>query len=179
MPTRLAVGLALVVASGGVVLAAVGTPVAGVAAPDAECAASGPRGAGPLRTDSFGRRQTVIAVRPGEVPGVVTDELDAYLKEQGAVLGRRRQNGQISVKAGWVRDRRAAGSLSVTGKRLNRSGGRFRAEINRLYGGDKFAKVVPSELFPSSTGCWRIRAKAGGARVTYVVLVRYPREGEL
>jgi hypothetical protein len=110
---------------------------------------------------------------------VISDELDAYLKEQGAVLGKRLHNGQVSVKAGWVRDRRAAGSLNVTGKRLNRSGGRFRAEVNRLYGGKKFAKVVPSTLFLSSTGCWHIRARAGNKRVTYVVRVRYPRAGEL
>jgi hypothetical protein len=179
VPTRFVVGVALAGVSSGVVVVTARTPVADGAASGADCAVSGPRGDGPLGTDSFGRRQTVIAARPGEVSGVISDELDAYLKEQGAVLGRREQNGQVSMKAGWVRDRRAAGSLDVTGKRLNRSGGRFRAEVNRLYGGEKFAKVVPSVLFFGSTGCWRIRAKAGHARVTYVVQVRYPRPGEL
>lgn len=98
---------------------------------------------------------------------------------QGAVFGRRLENGWVSVKAGWQRDRRAAGRLEVTGKRLDRRGGRFRAEINRLYGGTRFAKVVPSELILSSSGCWRFTATAGKARVSYIVTVRYPEVGEL
>jgi hypothetical protein len=179
VPTRLIVGVALAGIPSGVAVVMAHTPVAAGAASGGDCAVSGPRGDGPLSTDSFGRHQTVIAVRPGEVPSVISDELDAYLKEQGAVLGKRLQNGQVSVKAGWIRDRRAAGSLTVTGKRLDRSGGRFRADVNRLYGGKKFAKIVPSTLFLSSTGCWRIRARAGSKRVTYVVQVRYPRAGEL
>lgn len=144
-----------------------------------ECAVAGPERAGSLRTDSFGHRQTVIAVGRDEVPNPIPEELDAYLKEQGAVLGNRLTGGRISMKAAWIRNRRAAGRVLVTGRRLHRPGGWFRAKVNRRYGGKSFARIVPSELLLSSVGCWRVRAKAGKARVTYVVNVRLPRDGEL
>lgn len=179
MLTRLVAILALIGVSGSVAFAVTRDPTSDVATSPEQCRTSGPTSDARLYTASFGTRRTVIAVRPGEVPDPITDELDAYLKEQGAVLGTRADNGRVDIKAAWERDRRAAGVLTVTGKRLNRRGGRFRAEINRLYGGKKFAKVVPSKLFLSSPGCWRIRAKAGKAHATYVVLVRYPHPGEL
>ncbi|HWH93259.1 MAG TPA: hypothetical protein VNT03_05310 [Baekduia sp.] len=111
---------------------------------------------------------------PDEVPDVIPAALDAYLKEQGAVLGERMENGGISVKAAWVRDRRATGVLKVTGKRVHPAGGRFSADVNRLYGGKKFARIVPSQLRMSGPGCWRIRARAGSARVTYLVRCAIP-----
>jgi hypothetical protein len=172
-------GLAAAGLTGGVALGIVRLSDGDAATGDPECAVAGPKGDPALFTESFGARQTVIVVGRGEIPGVVSEELDAYLKEQGAVLGRREENGWMSVKAGWERDRRAAGRLKVTGKRLNRRGGRFRAEVSPVYGGKRFARIVPSDLFLSSTGCWRVRARAGKARVTYVVLVRRPRAGEL
>lgn len=177
MSMRLLASLALVGVTGGVAFGVTRQPAADAA--DPECAVAGPGSDVALHTASFGARQTVIAARPDEVPDVISDELDTYLKKQGAVLARRGQNGRVTVKVAWERDRRAAGVLEVTGKRLNRRGGRFRAEINGLYGGKRFAPIVPSEVFLSSTGCWRVRARAGKARVTYVVLVRSPRAGEL
>lgn len=95
------------------------------------------------------------------------------------MLGERGKGERVRVKAAWFRNRHAAGRLKVTGKRLDESGGRFRASINRLYGGKKFSRVIPSKLLMSSTGCWRYRARAGKARVKYVALIRYPHEGEL
>lgn len=178
MPTRwLVVGLAAAGVAGGVTLGLTRQTTSDAATPG--CAVSAPAKGAPLRTDSFGTRQTVIVVAPGEVPALIPDELDAYLREQGAVLAKRRGDGSVSVKVGWERDRRAAGRLRMSAKRLNRRGGRYRVEINDLYGGDRFARIVPSELFLSTTGCWRVRARAGKARVTYVVLVRRPNPGEL
>lgn len=173
-------GVALVVIAGGVTLAIASTDTTEDATqPALDCAASGPRNPSSLRTDSFGPRYTVIAVRDGEVPRSSEREFDDYLTRRGAVIGRRLEDGWISIKAGWQRDRRATGRLEVSGKLLNRRGGRFRALINRLYGGARFAKVVPSELRVSSSGCWRFTARAGKARVSYVVQVRTAEAGEL
>ncbi len=179
MPPQFAVWVVVVGAWAGLTLGAVRTPAADVATSDVACAVAAPHGSTPIRTDSFGSRLTVIAVAPGQVPNPVPAELDRYLKEQGAVLARRLKSGRISVKAAWLRDRRAAGRVNVTGQRLDRPGGSFRSKVNRHYGGKNFARIVPSELILSSTGCWRVQVRAGKARVTYDVQVRDPGDGEL
>ncbi len=164
------------------------TPVVTTPAPTspADCAVSGPASddrSAPLRA-GLPPKKTLIALTREEVrdlPDVLPAKVKSHLKREGALLvaGPPSVDGMIEQKVPWFRDRRATGRLHVTGKRIDAPGGTFGVYINRRYGGKRFAYTVPGDLRFSEPGCWRIKARAGKARVTYVVLVRRPAPGEL
>lgn len=164
------------------------SPAASTPAPTspAECAVSGPASddrSAPLRA-GLPPKKTLIALTREEVralPDVLPAKVKSHLKREGAwlVAGPPAAHGMIEQKVPWLRDRRATGRLHVTGKRIDAPGGTFGVYINRRYGGKRFAYTVPGDLRFSEPGCWRIKARAGKARVTYVVLVRRPAPGEL
>jgi hypothetical protein len=81
-------------------------------------------------------------------------------------------NGWIRTKLGWFT---ASGTPNVTGRRIDRTDGRLRADVGPLSSGGG-GTFYPSLLYFPSLGCWRITATAGGARLTAVVnVVRSPR----
>lgn len=77
------------------------------------------------------------------------------------------KNGLIRTKLGWFA---ARGTPKVTGRRVDGSGRRLRADVGPLSssGGGPF---YPSNLYFPSFGCWRITATAGGARLHATVRV--------
>jgi hypothetical protein len=77
------------------------------------------------------------------------------------------RNGWIRTKLGWFT---ARGNPLVTGRRVDATGRRLRADVGPLStapGGTFY----PSVLYFPSFGCWRITATAGGARLTAIVSV--------
>ena len=85
----------------------------------------------------------------------------------GMTQGRRQPDGSIYAKILWRRDpKRAGGRFRVTGRRLDGPGSSLRASLNQDH-----RKFVPSSLVFSDPGCWRVTARAGDARVRYVVRV--------
>lgn len=121
----------------------------------AGCDVTGPK-RGSAISGSFGAKRTILVPR---------DENDGV--PPGMTQGRRRPDGSIYAKILWRRDpKRAAGRLRVTGRRLDGEGSTLRASLDQGH-----RKFVPSSLIFSDPGCWSVRARAGGARVRYVVNV--------
>lgn len=155
------------------------TPVATTPA----CAVAGPSfddRREPLRT-ALPRGNTLIVLSNDErkaLPDPLPRAISKYLDALGARIAPLAADGSTGGKSMWRRDRRAKGRLHVWGKRLDAPVGRFHAVIDRTYGGKRYSPFVPGTLNFSTTGCWRIKARAGQARVTYVVLVRRPAPGE-
>ena len=77
------------------------------------------------------------------------------------------RDGSIRTKLGWWR---ARGTLRVTGRRLGSPTRRLRADVG-VVSWTAAGEFIPSLLFFPSTGCWRISATAGGARLVVVVRV--------
>jgi hypothetical protein len=75
-------------------------------------------------------------------------------------------DGTIRVKQGWWRGQ--AGRLLITGRRLDRSAPPARANVPTGYGDTGF---TPVELLFPTTGCWRVDARQGTAKLSYVVRV--------
>lgn len=146
-----------------------------------QCVASGPdlgdRRA-PLRT---GLPSTIIGMTRKEIrafPNPLPRKVSAQLTKDDELIGSLDGEGWIGQKSIWRRDRRAAGYLHVTAKRIDAPGGQFRADLDRQYGGARYSPFVPGSLNFSEPGCWRVKGRAGDVRVTYVVLVRRPEPGE-
>jgi hypothetical protein len=161
MPSRLLVlGLAVaaLVPVGAYVAAASRDDAADRTAQDpdaAPCDVAGPK-RGSAITGSFGAKRTIVVPRE-EDDGV----------PPGTTQARRRPDGSIYAKILWRRDpKRAAGRLRVTGTRLDGEGSTLRASLDQGH-----RRFVPSSLIFSDPGCWRVRARAGDARVRYVVKV--------
>lgn len=169
-------------AAPGVATAPATTPDVLATTPPA-CAVSGPAiddRSAPLRT-ALPKGLIVIALDRAErkaLPNPLPRSVTKRLGDLGAVFGPRDAKGAVDIKSMWRRDRRAAGRLRVTGRRLNQPGGRFRATIDRQYGGRRYSPFVPGGLVFSDVGCWQVDARAGRAQVSYVVLVRRPEPGE-
>lgn len=130
--------------------------------------------------DSTGAEQDptgcdVAAPKPGSaISGSFGSKLTVFVPRHeddgvpvGMTQGRRQPDGSIYAKILWRRDpKRAGGRLRVTGRRLDGPGSRLRANLDQGH-----RKFVPSALIFSDPGCWRVRARAGTARVRYVVQV--------
>jgi hypothetical protein len=78
-------------------------------------------------------------------------------------------DGSIGWKFGWWRS--VPGTLRITGRRLDRPAGPVRADIPAGYGDLGFQSS--GVHFPSA-GCWQITGAVGGARLTFVTLIRVP-----
>ena len=176
-------GLALIVVGGAATGAADPAPTTPIGStPDAGtalCPVGGPAFEDrrePLRT-ALPSKQTIIGLTHAErreLPRVLPRALTAALSERGEMLASVERDGTISIKSMWRRDRRAAGRLHVTGARIDADGGRFFADLNRTYRRQRHAPFIPGSLNFSEPGCWRVTARAGQVRATYVVLVRLP-----
>lgn len=132
----------------------------------------------PLRT---GLTATIIGLTRKEfraLPEVLPNKIKARIKAEDALIGSVDSKGWIGQKSIWRRDRSAAGWLHVSGKRIDAPAGKFKAAINRNYGGTKYSPFIPGSLYFSEPGCWRVKGRAGSKRVTYVVRVRRPEPGE-
>ena len=75
------------------------------------------------------------------------------------------RDGWIRTKVGWTR---ARGRLHIGGRRLDRVAPALQADIPTGYGTSGFQ--VTGLLFPTA-GCWKVTGRAGGATLSFVVLV--------
>ena len=78
------------------------------------------------------------------------------------------EDGWVRAKLGWFS---ARGAPTVTGRRVDGTDGRLRAEIGPLSNGAGSGLFYPSLLYFPAFGCWRISATAGGAHLSAVVIV--------
>jgi hypothetical protein len=76
------------------------------------------------------------------------------------------KDGSIGVKWPWWRD--VTGRLKIEGRRLDKSGGRLRADIPSAYGVRGFQ---PTSIYFASEGCWEVTGRAGGTSLTFVTVV--------
>jgi hypothetical protein len=76
------------------------------------------------------------------------------------------KDGSIGVKWPWWRN--VTGRLRIDGRRLDKSGGRLRADIPAAYGVRGFQ---PTSIYFASEGCWEVTGRAGGTTLTFVTLV--------
>jgi hypothetical protein len=138
--------------------------------------------------------ETVVALPPGQrtgVPGagwVNQDGLGQNIGEKGTIVGTpdgrppanpdpgvvyfEVKRGAIRQKYPWFRDRRdrgARGNLSVKGQTIPPGPKPLQTQIQNHRGPTKH--VVPGSLSFPRTGCWRVNAKSGKARLSFVVWV--------
>jgi hypothetical protein len=76
------------------------------------------------------------------------------------------RDGSIWAKVGWWRG--IAGTLHISGRRLDRPAPPLRADVPDGYGARGF---VPSGLTFPTVGCWRVTGRAGAGRLAFVVKV--------
>ncbi len=77
------------------------------------------------------------------------------------------EDGSLSMKFPWWLGPRAAGRLTITGKRLDESAPPLRASIPDGYG----PHFQATALISPTEGCWEVTGKAGGASLTFVTRV--------
>jgi hypothetical protein len=77
------------------------------------------------------------------------------------------RNSWIRTKLGWFT---ARGTPSITGRRVDSTGRRLRADVGQL-ASDSDGPFYPSLLYFPTFGCWRITATAGSAHLTAIVSV--------
>jgi hypothetical protein len=94
--------------------------------------------------------------------------LRASLLTGGGARASVNSDGSISTKLGWWRG--TPGTFSITGRRLDRSAPPLRVSLSRA----SYPTIgfIPSGLTFPTTGCWRISARQGVGRLSFVVMVR-------
>lgn len=92
--------------------------------------------------------------------------LVAGILPDGGAMAIINSDGSISAKLGWWRG--VPGMLAITGRRLDASAARLRADVPRGYGAWGFQ---PSGLTFPTIGCWRVDGRVGRASLTFVVKV--------
>jgi hypothetical protein len=85
----------------------------------------------------------------------------------GSSYAETRPDGSIVAKLGWWRA--VEGQLTIEGERLDASAPPLRADVPDGYGPTGFQ---PTGLSFPTEGCWKVLGRVGGARLTFVVLVR-------
>ena len=77
-------------------------------------------------------------------------------------------DGSIYTKLGWWRG--VPGVFSITGRRLDRPAPPLRVSLSRA----SYPTIgfIPSGLTFPTAGCWRLSARQGAGRLTFVVMVR-------
>lgn len=75
-------------------------------------------------------------------------------------------DGSISAKVGWWRG--VAGTLVISGRRLDAAAPPLRAHVPEGYGP---RGITPSGLTFPTVGCWRVTGKVRPASLTFVVKV--------
>jgi hypothetical protein len=108
---------------------------------------------------NYGNRRIAVALPPRATYLVVPEGEPgmAWLQD----------DGWIRTKVGWWT---AHGKPRVTGRRIDAAAKPLRAEIGPLSASAN-TTFYPSGLYFPSTGCWRITATAGGARLVATVKV--------
>jgi hypothetical protein len=136
------------------------------AAPALRCSPSQPsphRGARPFSAASFNYGTRLLRV---ELPP--RGRLVAGTLPDGGAMATIGRDGSITAKTGWWRGLR--GRLVVSGQRLDRRADPLRAAFPppNSYGATGF---VPSSLTFPTPGCWRVSARLGPARLSFVLSV--------
>jgi hypothetical protein len=144
-------------------LAALAMLAAGCAGERRErCDVTAPRG--PIHTAiggfNYGSRALAVQLWPD-------GELVAGTLADGSSWARVAADGSIDAKLGWWRG--APGRLRIAGRRLDAAARPVSANIPLGYGPRGFQATRVS--FPG-TGCYRVVASAGRARLSFVVRVR-------
>jgi hypothetical protein len=85
-------------------------------------------------------------------------------------------DGSLGVKIGWQRGPGVRGRVSVEARRLDEEAPPVRRRISaRGYG---LTGLQASGIAFPTQGCWRVTASAGGATLTFVLLVLKPRASQ-
>jgi hypothetical protein len=110
---------------------------------------------------NFGNRGVAVALPPratfAAVPAGTPGGANAVIQKDGS----------IRTKLGWWA---ARGTLRVSGRRLDRPAPPLRADVGGV-SSTASGPFIPSLLYFSSTGCWKVTATAGGARLQAIVRV--------
>ena len=93
-------------------------------------------------------------------------KLAAGILPDGGAYATVNKDGSISAKQGWWRG--VAGTLRITGRRLDGTARPLRADVPGGYGARGFN---PAGLTFPTTGCWKVTGKVGHAQLSYVVEV--------
>ena len=88
---------------------------------------------------------------------------DGVIVASDALINR---NGSIGWKYGWWR--KAAGDLTITGRRLDASAPPLKSDVPNGYGNIGFQ--ASGVTFPS-VGCWQVTGKTSHTILTFVTLV--------
>jgi hypothetical protein len=108
----------------------------------------------------IGQKATIVGIPDGLPPADADPGVSYFLAKPG---------GAIVQKFPWFRDHRARGDVSVKGQTIPPGPKPLRAQINNDRGPGKH--VVPGNLILPRTGCWRVSAKSGSAKLRFVVWV--------
>jgi len=109
---------------------------------------------------NFGNSRIAVALPQGARFAAVPDGIPG-----GAFI---QKDGWIRTKLGWFT---AHGTPIVTGRRVDGTGRRLRADVGPLSSTPDGTTFYPSLLYFPSFGCWRITATAGGAQLNAIVNV--------
>jgi hypothetical protein len=90
-----------------------------------------------------------------------------YYPALTATSRNRQPDGSIAEKFPWWRG--VTGSLTIRGKRIDKTAPALRAEVPLGYGDIGFQATTI--IFPT-VGCWRVTGRVGGAALSFVVLVK-------
>jgi hypothetical protein len=110
---------------------------------------------------NFGNARIAVAFPEGARFVAVPDSSP---RGGGAFIQR---DGRIRTKVGWFA---VHGAPRVTGRRVDGTGRRLRADVGPLSYSSS-GTFYPSLLYFPSFGCWRIAAAAGGAHLSAIVNV--------
>lgn len=109
---------------------------------------------------NFGNARIAVGLPKGATFPAVPDGKPGWASIQ--------KDGWIRTKVGWFT---ARGIPTLTGRRVDGTGRRLRADVGPLSFAPGDGPFYPSLLYFPSFGCWRITATAGGARLMATVKV--------
>jgi hypothetical protein len=132
-------------------------------APDATCPVTIPNGVSPAgpRPNWHGSRRLATGLPADGILRAQTPRRGLHWP------GRLHRDGSVSQKFLWLGTRHGAKRLRVRGRRLDAPAPPLRSRISQHLA----PKLWPSGLIFPTTGCWRVKARAGSARISFVLLV--------
>jgi hypothetical protein len=90
----------------------------------------------------------------------------------GETFGRTYADGSLDTKFPWWGSRRASARLVIRGQRLDGSARAFVKKYRAHPGATRAPYFWATRLRFGTPGCWRVTGRAGGARLSFVLLVQ-------